>query len=213
MKTTVERLWPLVATTDNLLPSRFEIAADWTLTVQGWAGLGVKLNQITLQKLAEEVRPEELLLENLEVQGDKREWLAKFVNLVGECWNTRGSHDQSILKGLLPDQSGHLKSPENLKQDGGVSQELKDICGSMGLDVRSSLLDVELLAWGQRLRLTNLATALNAAVGTTTSESDIVEECLKFLDASYRKAMSTIHPTSSTFTGAFDSLTICSSPR
>src|SRR5262249_30301122 len=101
-ETTVGRLWPLVDSTDNLLPSRLELAADWTLTAQGWAGLGVKLNQITLQKLAEEVRPKEPLLEQLKVEGDKREWLAQFVDVVGECWETRGAHDESILMGLLP---------------------------------------------------------------------------------------------------------------
>src|SRR5439155_10367964 len=71
-ETTVERLWPLVDSSDNLLPSRLEVAADWTLTAQGWAGLGVKLNQITLEKLAEEVRPKEALLDHVQVQGDKR---------------------------------------------------------------------------------------------------------------------------------------------
>jgi len=181
-ETTVERLWPLVDSTENLLPSRLELAADWTLTAQGWAGLGVKLNQITLQKLAEEVRPKEPLLDQLQVQGDKREWLARFIDVVGECWKTRGAHDESILENLLPDQSGRLKSPEDLKQDGGVSGELRDICGGMGLDVRASLLDAELLAWGQRLHLTHLAATLNTAVDTTSSESDVIEEGLEFLD-------------------------------
>jgi hypothetical protein len=181
-ETTVDRLWPLVDSADALIPSRQEFAADWTLTAQGWDALGVKLNLITLQKLAEEVLPTDLLLEQLKVKGDKREWLAKFVDVVGECWEMRGSHDESILNGLLLDQSGRLKSPEDLKQDGGANEELKDICGAIDLDVRGSLLDLALLAWGQRLNLTHLVAALNTAVDATVSESDVIEDCLAHLD-------------------------------
>jgi hypothetical protein len=158
------------------------LAADWTLTAQGWAELGVKLNRITLQKLVEEVRPKEPVLEELKVRGNKREWLARLIDLVGECWTARGAHDEAILKGLLPDQSGRLKSPADLKQDGGISEELKEICETMGLKVRALLLDTALISCGQRMGLEHLVPTLKKAVVTAASETDIIKGCLEFLN-------------------------------
>jgi hypothetical protein len=181
-ETTIERLWPLVQAAATLLPARLEIAADWTATALGWSALGLSLNLITVERLAQEVRPDVPLLNELKVKQNKREWITALVDVIGECWESRSGHDESILEGLLPDQSGHLSSPERLKQDGGVSNALKHICKSIGLDVRCSLLDRYLLKCGRQLGLKCIVAAVNKVVPTTVSESDIVDECLAFLD-------------------------------
>ena len=187
-ETSVERLWPLVVSTDKLIPPRSELAADWTLTAQGWAALDVKLNLITIQRLAELVRPKEPVLAALKVSGDKHWWLARFIDVAGECCESREGHAGSILDGLLPDQTGRLASPGKLKQDGGVTNELKDICETMGLDVRASLLDSVLSSFARALNLKYFDSILAEMVSETAAEEDVIKESLDYLDDKLRES-------------------------
>jgi hypothetical protein len=132
--------------------------------------------------LADEVRPKDSTLAALKVSGNKREWLASFIDLIGECWEKHGEQMMSILNGLLPDQNGRLTSPDELKLDPGVPDELKDICGAMALDVRAWLLDSELRAFGTSLGLKYLDRTLIDAIVEEATEEDIVDQCLDYLD-------------------------------
>jgi hypothetical protein len=90
-ETTVDRLWPLVEASTDLMPPRKELAFDWTEIAEGWNSLGLDVARITVKGLAEWVGDEAETLEELRVEGDKTEWLARYLDVVGECWGKRGS--------------------------------------------------------------------------------------------------------------------------
>ena len=105
-ETTVERLWPLVGTCTELMPPRKELVVEWTEIAEGWHSLGLGISRITVSSLAEWVRDDAEELDDLRLEGDKTEWLAKFLDIVGECWSKRIGVDLSVLTDLVPDQIG-----------------------------------------------------------------------------------------------------------
>ena len=94
-ETTVARLWPLVAACTQLMPPKKELAVEWTEIAEGWRSLGWTSHRITLGSLAEWVRDEAKELDELHLEGDKTEWLASFLDAVGECWGKRAGVDVS----------------------------------------------------------------------------------------------------------------------
>jgi hypothetical protein len=86
-ETTVERLWPLVEACTGLMPPRRELAVDWTGIADGWHSLGLNISRITVSDLAKRVRGDASKLDALNLKSNKTEWLAKFLDIVGECWN------------------------------------------------------------------------------------------------------------------------------
>ncbi len=184
-ETTVERMWSLVEAATDLYPAREELASDWTEIVEGWHGLGLEINRVSVSELANYVHDNAETLEQLRVVGDRKEWLARFLDIVGECWSKRTGVDISVLTGMLPNQNQRLCSPPELCQDGGVSDQLKDICGNMGYDVRSSLL---LDGFGEIAKAEGLAylpDALAEAIHTSNSEDDVIEATVKHLGAEF----------------------------
>jgi hypothetical protein len=83
--------------------------------------------RLTVSSLAGWIRGEAEALDELRIEGDKTEWLAKFLDIVGECWSKRTGVELSVLASLMPDQNGRLCSPQSLHRDAGVSN------GHMGL--------------------------------------------------------------------------------
>ena len=180
-ETTVERLWPLVEATKELLPPRRELAPDWTTIAEGWSSLGLKIQQICVTKLAESVRNDAETLEQLEVQGDQQEWLTGFIDIVGECWGNRTGTDLSALAHMIPNQNLHLFSASALKRDKGVPELLKDICTSMEYDIREQLLlhGFEEIAHSRGLR--HVTEALRIAIPTSVTEDEIVSEAVTYM--------------------------------
>ena len=180
-ETTVERLWPLVEATDELLPPRSELAPDWTTIAEGWSSLGLEFQLICVAKLAEWVRGDAETLEQIKVQGDPKEWLAVFLDIVGECWSKRTGTDLSALDGMIPNQNLHLRSPSALKRDKGVPERLKDICTSMGYDIRDRLPlhGFEEIAHSRGLR--HMTEALEVAIPTGITEDEVVSDAVKYM--------------------------------
>ena len=139
-ETTVERMWPLVEAASKLLPPRKELAVAWSDIADGWHSLGVPINRISVKELSKWVGGEADTLDDLKVDGDAKEWIARFLDVTGECWKKRSGVDPTVLHGMLPDQNQRLRSPSDLNRDGGVPDSLKDICADIGLDIRSQLL-------------------------------------------------------------------------
>lgn len=183
-ETTVDRLWPLVAAASNLLPPRQDLTSDWTAIVEGWHSLGLDLARITVSKLAEEVRGEATTLAELQVEGDPAEWLAGFLDVVGECWSKRKGIEPSVLAGLLPDQNQSLRSPSELNRDGGISPALKDICRALGQDIRSRLLLGDLEQIGAKKGLRHMADALRQVVPASLTEDQVIDDAVRHLDES-----------------------------
>ena len=180
-ETSVKRMWPLaVAATELDLPSE-ELALDWTDIAEGWYHLGVQLNRISLANLAESVRGNGRQLKHFLLRGDPTEWLARFLDVVGECWERRAGVDLTVLDGLLPNQHGYLCSPKELQRDDGVTERLKDLCGEMGLDVRGRLLLGELGGLGVTEGFPYLQQVLARTLPTAVSEAEILDEAIDYL--------------------------------
>jgi hypothetical protein len=181
-ETTVDRLWPLVATCTELNPPQKELAVAWTEIAEGWHGLGLDVERITVSSLADWIRGGAEGLDKVRIEGDKAEWLAKFLDIVGECWSKRTGVELSVLADLMPDQNRHLRSPDALHRDVGVSNALKDICKAIGHDVRGKLLLSEIEEMAAEENLQYLPTALKQAFPTSLSEAQVIEEAVKHLD-------------------------------
>ncbi|HQU44796.1 MAG TPA: hypothetical protein PK867_18420, partial [Pirellulales bacterium] len=182
-ETTVQRLWPLVDTAVGLLPPREDIARDWTTTADGWYGLGLDVNRITVSKLAESVRNDAESLDELSVEGEQLGWLVKYLDIVGECWNKRNGIDLSMLSGMLPNQNRQLCSPSELKRDDGIPEPLKDICAEIGFDVRGTLLLQGFTRLAESESLQYVAATIEKAISGTLSESKVVYDAVERLGA------------------------------
>lgn len=182
-ETSVDRMWPLVDKATELFPPIQELALDWSETAAGWSALGQELNLVTAQVLARFARGDATNITDLRVDGDPHEWLARFIDVVGECWERRSGVETTVLGGLLPNQKGHLCSASDLRRDAGVPEELKDICEAVGLDVRSGLLSTQLAELVGNRSLSYAKEALATVIPTTAQAEDIVDEFLEHLRA------------------------------
>ena len=180
-ETTLGRLLPLAEAATDLNPPIAEIAPHWTRIAEGWSSLGVKVALTCVNDVAEHVRA--TTVDDLKVEGDARDWIACFIDIVGECWRTSGGRVQlSALEGLMPNQNGRLCSPDELQRDCGVSEPIKDICADLGFEVRSNLLAAYLHEAAGRLGLQDLRTVLERSVAKEANEDGIVEEAIKRMD-------------------------------
>ena len=182
-----ERLWGLIASTDHFIPPILEISRDWTGIAEGWQQLGVNVQLVTLEELANEVRKAESgakieSIDQLRVLTDRREWVSRFLDLIGETLTDLEAFDLSIAEGLLPNQLGKMKSPRELSRDGGIPENLKDIANSIGADVRSTLVDTELVAVARQIGLAHTEIALEKLVPRLLTEDEVVDRCLKRLE-------------------------------
>ena len=182
-ETTVKRMFPLVKAATELFPPRKDIAGDWTTIAQGWQDLGVSVNCITLSDLAVYVRDGAITVDQLAVDGDPKVWLTEFLDVVGECWNTRAGVDFSVLNELLPNQNQRLCSPSGLNLDAGISEELKDISLTIGNDVRNRLVDHGIDEIAKAAGFLHASEALRTAISSSILEQDVVEEVVKKLNS------------------------------
>ena len=180
-ETTVDRLWPLVEATEQLLPPRRELAPQWTKIAEGWRSLGLSIEPICVAKLAEWVGADVEMLDQLKVEGDAQRWLAVFIDIVGECWSNRAGIDLSPLSNMMPNQNRRLCSPKALKRDQGVPERLKDICTGMRYDIREELFLSGFEEIADSLELCHLAKVLADAIPTDVTEDEIVSEAVKYM--------------------------------
>jgi hypothetical protein len=186
--TTVERLWPLVDAVTDLLPPISEIARDWTDLAEGWHSLGLEINWITVSGLPKYARDEARSLQGLRIEkGRPLEWLAGYLDVVGECWSRRSGIDLSVLSGMLPNQNAELCSPEELKRDDGIPEQLKHICAEIGFDVRGQLLLEALVEVAQSSALVYVADALEKAIQGSVSEFAVIDDAIARLGNGLRE--------------------------
>ena len=183
-ETTVERMWPLVEAASNLLPPSQELAVAWSEIAQGWYSLGIPINRISVQELAKWVGNEANTLDDLKVDGDAKQWIAHFLDIIGECWKKRSGIDLVVLHDILPDQDQLLRSPSDLSRDNGVPDSLKDICADVGLNIRSLLLLGGFAEVAANNGLSHLQYALENALPNTVSEEEVIQKAVDSLIAS-----------------------------
>ena len=173
-ETTVERMWPLVEAASNLLPPRKELAVAWSEIAQGRHSLGVSINRISVKELAKWVGDEATTLDDLKVDGDAKQWIAHFLDIIGECWKNRSGIDLAVLHGILPDQDQLLRSPSDLSRDNGVPDSLKDICAEIGLNIRSQLLLGGFAEVAAESGMSHLQYVLENALPNSISEEEVM---------------------------------------
>ena len=179
-ETSVDRMWPLVQAAENLLPPCRELAGDWTTIVDGWRSLGLTIEPLCLVKLADWVRADDgKTLEELKVEGDAQEWLATFVDIVGECWRKRKGTDLSALRGMMPNQNRRLCSPSELKREQSVPEQLKEICTGTGYDIREQLLLGGFEEIAHSRGLCHLTEALVEAIPRHVTEDEIIADAVE----------------------------------
>lgn len=174
-ETTMERVWPLADAALALQPPSQYIAADWTRTVRGWGSLGLQIPVRSVAELGRIARGSATTLAEIEVSSEKQQWLADWLDIVGECWDKQPS-DLAPLRKMLPNQKGDLCGPTELRRDAGISESLKDICAEAGLDIRERLLLGDLETTGEARNLHHLRTAIRTAVAKEDTEAEVREE-------------------------------------
>lgn len=164
---------------DVRLPVR-RIASDWSEIANAWRGLGLEVSRVGLSEIADGVRPKSSKLQELKVTAtDPISWLARFLDLVAQV---SAEHNCTpILKNLLPDQTGMLRSPDLLSRDLGIKKELKDIGRDIGRSVRARLLHEQLVAFCNDASLPRLKGFLDAQVSKTLDETAVIKECIEEL--------------------------------
>ena len=182
-ETSVDRLWPLFDAVKSLLPPRHNLAAEWTEIAEGWSGLGLELGRVCVAELAKRARADATTLEELDLDISAPEWIARYVDIVGECCNNRSGSDYSSLDGLLPSQRRRLRSASQLRLDRGISETLKKICDNMGYDVRNDLLLDGFETLAESLGLQYLQMALARAISTGVAEDDIISHAVEQMTA------------------------------
>ncbi|MCY3734981.1 MAG: hypothetical protein OXG13_01190 [Gemmatimonadaceae bacterium] len=134
-----ERIYGMAADVDSLHLPVAGISPKWTEIARLWDESGLSTSRIGVEELADRVRPGSELLGDLPVGGDRVRWLTQLFVLLAEIG--REYAVDRICRGLLPDQSGHLRSPGDLSIDEGIDEEVKDIGEDLGLNLRTQLLD------------------------------------------------------------------------
>ena len=141
-----ERIWTLMSSWDGAqarLPCRDELE-PWSQSLSGWARLLNRSREemdeaLTTAKIAQLVDNVENVegLQRRMAGGDALSWLVSLLELI------RDADDTGLLDGhnLLPTQAGDLRRRPDLRRDGGISEELKDIAEAFGVKIRDELLD------------------------------------------------------------------------
>jgi hypothetical protein len=201
-ETDIARMLPIMACVEHLHPPVTALAEDWASIAAGWKSLGVPVRQVALKDVADAARLGATTLDQLRLAGDKLQWLARFLDLVGECWHGRESPDTTILDKLLPSQKGALCGPKVLLRDSGISEELKNICEAVGLGIRDKLLSVDIRNADPTQQLKHLESMLATAIPEARSENDILDECIRHLEDKLKEDTSLLPGAEQCFSGS-----------
>ena len=114
-----------------------DVAADWQPIVRGWEKLGVKVHYAyTLEQLISVMRGFDASLADLanQLQGTQDEaaaWLSDLLAVMAGYHARHHQFPQGLLTGILPDQYGVFRSPQQLSRDQGIDARLKDIAEAL----------------------------------------------------------------------------------
>ena len=133
-----DSLYDLAERVANIrLPDK-AVAGEWEAIAGRWAGIGLPVNRVGLRELVEWVKAGCRAISDLPIAGDPFEWLADLLLLISGL--PEEINKRQFLNGMVPDQHSQLRSAGDLRFDGGISEDVKDIADTAGLDLRSGLL-------------------------------------------------------------------------
>jgi len=180
----IEMVWPLLAEMTDYAPPQKYLARSWTDISKGWKVLGVNVETVSLERLADYIRAKAKRIEELPLGSgvSRLEWLMMFLDVLGRCATNRREFDAAILAGLLPNQKGDLCAPADLRKDAGIPEALKDIARVLGDDVRTRLLHQDLLLRASSPEGSNIQHVLDGAVQESMCESLLIEALIRQLE-------------------------------
>ena len=186
----LDELWSLGNQCTALaLPAR-ETTPSWSEVAMGWAQLGVDLELRTLSDVGKFAKGNANHIDDIEVEGDKYQWLAAYLEAVGARWRRTETVRRDDVAGLLPNQRGELSEPEGLSVDDGIGQELKTIAESVGVDFLSLLVDLRLMKTIAQLGLENAAYVVRETTRDAIDERAALERTITALERSLPEEVS-----------------------
>ena len=156
------------------------VAMEWEAIAGRWAGIGLPVNRIGLRELVEWARVGCRAISDLPIVGDPFEWLADLLLLISGL--PEEVNKRQILNGMMPDQNAQLRSAGDLRFDGGISEDVKDIADTVGLDFRSRLLHAGLVAVLGSTGYEPARALVEETLGPPFPESEAIEALLDRLD-------------------------------
>ena len=159
-----------------------DVAQDWGQIARQWASMGVPVKRLGFEELADLVKEGRETVNALPLDGNPFSWLANFFlqgGKLGKEYTMEG-----IVNGLVPDQHSKLRRIKDLYIDGGVSEEIKDIADSIGIDVRSVLLHNDMAKALQFPGYESANEFIFELLKGRHTESDVIDEVLDKLGSS-----------------------------
>ena len=178
----LDRLWPLVSTSECVVPPEMSIAREWNQIAESWRRLGVDVTCVGVGELVRGVRGDATTLDTLGVRGDPLLWIARLIDLVGEWENIHTASHPKLLEGILPDQTGALRSAEALALDGGVDADLKDLIERIGQPVKTRLLETGLAEVAKTNELGAFDHGLGLIVTRTLRAGELISDASAHLE-------------------------------
>ena len=175
-----DSLYDLAERVANIhLPDK-AVAGEWEAIAGRWADIGLPVNRVGLRELVDWVKTGSRTISELPVAGDAFEWLADLLLLISGL--PEEINNRQFLNGIVPDQHSQLRSAGDLRFDGGISEDVKDIADTAGLDLRSRLLHARLVAVLGSPGYESARALAEEAIGQPYPESEAVEAVLDRLD-------------------------------
>ena len=138
-----DSLYDLAERVTNIrLPDK-AVAGEWDAIASRWSDIGLPVNRVGLRELVEWAKTGCRTISDLPIAGDPFEWLADLLLLISDL--PEEINKRQFLNWMVPDQHSQLRSAGDLRFDGGISEEVKDIADTVGLDLRSKLLHSRLV--------------------------------------------------------------------
>jgi len=175
------KVWKLASETTVLEPPIQSLWAEWNELSGGWYELGVPVVLRGLKEIAAQVRPDDAKLESLPIISNKREWIARYLEMIGEL---SSSYDRiELVDNLIPNQLGELCEVASLLRDPGIPEPLKLLAESIGCSVRARLVDDQLAQIARTLQRANQV--LLSVVPRELSEEELLEEVVAHLSKQF----------------------------
>ena len=165
--------------TDIHLPDK-AVAREWEAIAGRWADIGLPVSRLGLRELVEWVKTGCRTISDLPIAGDPFVWLADLLLIISDL--PEEMNKRTFLNGMLPDQHSELRTASDLRFDGGISDDLKEIADAISLDLRSKLLHGHLVEVLGSPGYESAKTLAEETLGQPYPESEALEAVLDRLD-------------------------------
>ena len=175
-----DSLYDLAERVTNIhLPDK-SVAGEWEEIASRWSDIGLPVNRVGLRELVEWVKMGCQTTSDLPIAGDHFEWLADLLMLVSDL--PEDINKRTFLNGMVPNQHSQLRSASDLRFDGGISDDVKEIADTVGIDLRSELLHARLVEVLNSPGYESSKTLAEETLGQPYPESEAVDTVINRLN-------------------------------